>query len=152
MRIITAVALAIAVAAPSVSAAKGGKPWGNPRGPDLPGQSGYPGGPPRRANFISNDRFVIQQYYTGAFARGACPPGLAKKHSGCLPPGQARHWVIGQPLPIGVVWYAVPRDLLVRLSPPPIGFRYVYLDGAVLLFNPATRVVADGVSININIR
>ena len=51
----------------------------------------------------------------------------------------------------GVVWYAVPQDLVVRLTPPPIGFRYVYLDGAVLLFNPTTRFVADAVSINIGI-
>ena len=30
-----------------------------------------------------------------------CPPGLAKKHNGCLPPGQAKKWV-GRSLPLGL--------------------------------------------------
>jgi hypothetical protein len=32
----------------------------------------------------------------GAAAYGGCPPGLAKKHNGCLPPGQARKLARGQ--------------------------------------------------------
>jgi hypothetical protein len=157
MRIIAMIALAIAMAAPSMALAKG-PPWGgNPGGHPGnfgnlygPGHPSVPSGRP--GNFAANDQSAIQVYYRQAYARGACPPGLAKKHNGCMPPGLARRWIVGQPLPVGIAWYSVPYDLLVRLTPPPLGFRYVYVDGAVLLFNPATRLVADGVTININIR
>jgi hypothetical protein len=33
------------------------------------------------------------------YRRGHCPPGLAKKHNGCMPPGQAKKWQIGHQLP-----------------------------------------------------
>jgi Ni/Co efflux regulator RcnB len=86
------------------------------------------------------------------YGTGGCPPGLAKKNNGCLPPGHAKRWNIGQALPAGITWYAVPQDLYVRLTPPPTGHRYVYLDGGVLLLNVSTRLVIDAVSINIAIR
>ena len=36
-------------------------------------------------------RFVYRDdYYVDERGRRGCPPGLAKKHNGCLPPGQAR--------------------------------------------------------------
>jgi len=150
MRFITSVALAIALA-PSLALAKGGKPWSHPHGPGGPSGSFEQPAKPGRAAFVSRDHTIIQQYYAGTFGRG-CPPGLAKKQNGCLPPGHAKRWVVGQPLATGIVWHAVPHELLVRLSAPPVGFRYIYLDRAVLLFNPATRFVADGVAINVNIR
>jgi hypothetical protein len=96
----------------------------------------------------SQSGITIQRLLAEASAR----PASQKKRNGCLPPGHARRWVIGAPLAAGIVWYSVPHDLVVRLSAPPVGFRYIYLDGAVLLFNPATRLVADGVTINVNIR
>ena len=34
-----------------------------------------------------------------------CPPGLAKKHNGCMPPGQAKKWRRGYPLARGVIFY-----------------------------------------------
>lgn len=50
-----------------------------------------------------------------------CPPGLAKKNNGCLPPGQAKKLAVGQPLPAGAV-YAIPSSL--HLPPPPLGHHY----------------------------
>jgi len=158
MRLFMTIALAAALALPSAALAdKWGKPnkgWGNPHRPGgPPGQQAYPGGPPGHAKrFAGNDRSLIQAYYGQAIGRGHCPPGLAKKRNGCLPPGHAKRWAVGRPLPYGVSWYAVPHDLVVRLKPPPYGHRYVYLDGGVLLLNLSTRVVLDAVSININIR
>ncbi len=155
MRILTTFALALSLALPSIAIAeKGGKgrdkdqEWkGQPAGPSSPGT------PPGQAKkFGANDNAAIQAYYGQAIGRGNCPPGLAKKNNGCLPPGQAKRWTVGQPLPPGVTWYAVPQDLYVRLTPPPYGYRYVYLDGGVLLLNVSTRFVLDAVSINISIR
>src|SRR4029453_3298808 len=47
---------------------------------------------------------------------GGCPPGLAKKHNGCMPPGQAKKlYRIGQrfPLSYGNRWSynQIPYDL-----------------------------------------
>lgn len=158
MRSVTILALALALALPATASAdKGGNPnkgkgqdkaWkGGPPGPRAPGA------PPGQAKkFGAGDHALIQQYYGQAIGRGHCPPGLAKKGTGCLPPGHAKRWIVGQPLPAGIPWYAVPHDLVVRLTPPPYGHRYVYLDGGVLLLNVSTRLVVDAVSINIAIR
>jgi hypothetical protein len=154
MRGTMVLAFAFALALPSAASAD---KWGNPnkgKGNDKVWQGGPhgPGGPPGHVRrFGSHDHSTIHAFYGQMMGRGWCPPGLAKKHNGCLPPGHAKRWIVGQPLAVGVVWYAVPHDLVVRLAPPPVGFRYVYLDGAVLLFNPTTRFVADAVSINVGI-
>ena len=156
MRIFTTLALALSLALPSAAfAEKGGNP-NKGKGHDKNWQAGPgkgPGGPPGHAKkFGSHDHAAIQAYYGQSIGRGNCPPGLAKKHNGCLPPGHAKRWHVGQPLPYGVAWYAVPHDLVARLTPPPYGYRYVYLDGGVLLLNVSTRLVLDAVSINISIR
>jgi hypothetical protein len=47
-----------------------------------------------KAGSYCNDQHRTQarQYYSQRYGAGhACPPGLAKKNNGCLPPGQARH-------------------------------------------------------------
>jgi Ni/Co efflux regulator RcnB len=155
MRIVVAAALVLSVGfASSALADKGGNPnKGKGQDKDWQARPGKgPGGPPGHAKkFGANDNAAIQAYYGQSF-RGNCPPGLAKKNNGCLPPGHAKRWNIGQALPAGITWYAVPQDLYVRLTPPPTGHRYVYLDGGVLLLNVSTRLVIDAVSINIAIR
>ena len=54
--------------------------------------------------FVPEQRVVLQDYYGKQFKSGHCPPGLAKKNNGCMPPGQAKKYAIGQPLPAGVVY------------------------------------------------
>src|ERR1051325_580598 len=42
----------------------------------------------RRGHFKDQDRAFVRDYYAGQYREGSCPPGLAKKHNGCMPPGQ----------------------------------------------------------------
>jgi Ni/Co efflux regulator RcnB len=70
----------------------------------------------------------------------ACPPGLAKKHNGCLPPGHARHVVVGQALPPGAV-FVVPQRVRRTLPPPPVGYRYAVIDNQVVLVSNNNLVV-----------
>ena len=45
-------------------------------------------------------RVAVHEYYDDEYRGGKrCPPGLAKKHNGCMPPGQAKKWQMGRPLP-----------------------------------------------------
>ncbi|MGH8738242.1 MAG: hypothetical protein ACREU5_11225 [Burkholderiales bacterium] len=74
-----------------------------------------------------------------------CPPGLANKHDGCIPPGQAKHWRRGEPLARGVVVQTVPRELEVRIGPAPRGYRYVDVAGDILMIAVATGMVVDAI-------
>src|SRR5690242_2790707 len=62
------------------------------------------------------DRIATYSYYRTEYNAGRCPPGLAKKDNGCLPPGQARNqWEIGRPLPTEVYYEPLPPTLLRQL-------------------------------------
>jgi Ni/Co efflux regulator RcnB len=99
------------------------------------------------AFFNDDHRVVARTYYTQHYGGPkACPPGLAKKNNGCLPPGQAKKWAVGQPLPAGVVVYAVPQPVLVQLPPAPVGYRYVRVASDILLIAIGTQMVVDGIS------
>ena len=73
-----------------------------------------------------------------------CPPGLAKKHNGCLPPGQAkkmhRDGLVGHRVPPNAV-YVVPRHVRATLPPPPYGYRYAVVNNQVVLVSDANIVV-----------
>jgi hypothetical protein len=114
---------------------------------------GHRGGPvivvqPIRVVVPDRDRAVVYQYYRSEFSAGRCPPGLAKKGSRCLPPGQAKKqlWVIGQPLPPAVVYRPVPPAVTQQLAPVPPGHEYVRVDDDVLLMDKTNRMVADVVN------
>jgi Ni/Co efflux regulator RcnB len=96
--------------------------------------------------FTSEHRTIINNYYAGEFSRGQCPPGLAKKHNGCMPPGQAKRWQRGQPLPHDVTYYDLPASVVVQLRPPPAGARYVRVAGDILLLAVGTNMVLDALS------
>ena len=104
------------------------------------------GGAPQRV-FEDRHRVVVGQYYTDQFKAGRCPPGLAKKHNGCLPPGQAKKWNVGQRLPANVAYYAVPASLTVQFGPPPSGCRYVRVGSDILLISISNRVIIDAIYI-----
>lgn len=70
-----------------------------------------------------------------------CPPGLAKKHNGCLPPGHAHGYRVGAPLPGG--YWPVPDDVVVLLPRAPYGAKYVWVDKDILLISEATKKVLD---------
>jgi Ni/Co efflux regulator RcnB len=92
-------------------------------------------------------RVVIHDYYVNEIRVGHCPPGLAKKHNGCLPPGQAKkRWAIGRPLPREVIFYELPPPLVVQLGPPPGGYRYVRVANDVLLITLGSGMVVDAIA------
>ncbi len=115
------------------------------------GKHGH-GGPavvvqPVRVVVPAQDRAVVYQYYRTEYSAGRCPPGLAKKGNGCLPPGQAKKlWVVGQPLPPAVFYEPVPRAVVQQLAPVPPGYDYVRVDNDVLLMDMTNRMVADVVN------
>ena len=98
-----------------------------------------------RAHFSDHNRIILHDYYTEQFHSGRCPPGLAKKHNGCMPPGQAKKWALGRPLPRDVVYYELPRTVLVQLEPPPSGHRYVRVANDILLIAVGTGMVVDAI-------
>ena len=77
------------------------------------------------------------------------PPGLAKKPYG-LPPGQAKKaWRRGQYLPRS--YYVETRYIVVepqryRLPPPPVGYRWVGVDGDAYLVRTSNGLIADVVA------
>jgi hypothetical protein len=98
--------------------------------------------------FESSDRSAIQSYYRDEYASsGNCPPGLAKKNNGCMPPGQARKWDVGSTLPADVYIAPVPVALRSTLVAPLPGYDYGYVDGGVVLFGTGSRVVVDFVAV-----
>lgn len=96
--------------------------------------------------FHEEHREIIRNYY-GQTYLGAhrCPPGLAKKNNGCMPPGQAKLWRRGYVLPREVIYYDVEPDVLVRLGPPPSGHRFVRVAGDILLIAIGTGLVMDAI-------
>src|SRR4051812_21447681 len=97
------------------------------------------------AYFKDRHRGAVRTYYPSHDAKG-CPPGLAKKHNGCMPPGQAKKWQIGERLPSTVVVAPVPQVVLVKLPPVPPGYRYVQANNDVLLIAVGTMMVVDGIN------
>lgn len=97
------------------------------------------------AGFANHDRMAVHAYFRGAHGDKECPPGLAKKENGCLPPGQAKKWAVGQPLPAGEPVYPLPPELVVQLTPPPSGYRYVRMAGDILMVAAATNMVVDAI-------
>ncbi len=96
-------------------------------------------------HFSSNQRVVIQDYYHHQYQAGHCPPGLAKKNNGCLPPGQAKKWRKGYPLPRDVVYYDLPPVIIARLDPPPRGYKYVRVAADILMIAVGTGMVIDAI-------
>ena len=81
---------------------------------------------------------------------GGCPPGLAKKNNGCLPPGQAKRlYNVGQrfPMQYGNLWNynQIPYDLRQRYGFDP-GYRYYYGDGYLYRVDPRTMLISQVVS------
>ena len=84
------------------------------------------------------------------YGLGGCPPGLAKKNNGCLPPGQAKKlYNIGQRWPgsYGHRWSynQIPYDLRSRYGFND-DYRYYYGDGYLYQVDPATMLISQVVS------
>ena len=126
----------------------GGGPPPHAQGGGGPG-AGNPGrgGGPDNVVVQKRDRDTVYSYYRTEYAAGNCPPGLAKKNNGCLPPGQAKKmWTVGQPLPRGVLYDPLPPVLLGRLTPVPAGYQYVRVANDILLLVVGTRMVTSAIA------
>jgi Ni/Co efflux regulator RcnB len=95
--------------------------------------------------FNDQHRVAVRDYYDERIRAGHCPPGLRKKHNGCMPPGQAKKWRIGQRLPREVAYHEVPPAVVVQLGVPPPGQRFVRVASDILLIAAGTGIVLDAI-------
>jgi hypothetical protein len=83
------------------------------------------------------------------YGAGGCPPGLAKKHNGCMPPGQAKKLYRGQRWESGYGTYysynRIPYDLRRRYDLSS-RYRYYYSNGTIYAVNPRTMLIAQVIS------
>jgi hypothetical protein len=84
------------------------------------------------------------------YGRGGCPPGLAKKNNGCMPPGQFKKlFSAGQILPAtyGNRWSfnQIPTDLRANYGFRP-NARYYYGDGYLYQVDPRTMLIQRAVN------
>lgn len=96
--------------------------------------------------FDDRHRNIFGNYYRNEFRRGHCPPGLAKKHNGCLPPGQAKRWTLGRPLPRDVIFYDLPASVIRQIGYPPPGYRFVRVASDILMITIGTGLVVDAIA------
>ncbi|MGB4466953.1 MAG: RcnB family protein [Azovibrio sp.] len=109
------------------------------------GHDGDRGHSPAGTYFHADKRVVVRDYFDHEIRSGHCPPGLAKKHNGCQPPGQARKWRKGYPLPRDVVYYDLPEALIIQLGRPPASHRYVRVGADILLIAIGSGMVVDAI-------
>ena len=94
--------------------------------------------------FNDQQRTVVREYYVQNYSNGKkCPPGLAKKNNGCMPPGQTRNWTVGQRVPQGVTIYSVPQPVIAQLPPAPYGYRYARIGGDIVLVQQQNNLIVD---------
>ena len=91
----------------------------------------------RRDGYRNNNGYRQSSYRN-------CPPGLAKKHNGCLPPGQARKWAQGSRLPYGYNSYTpynqLPQRYVDQYDLDPNN-RYIYRDNMIYQVDPRTSII-----------
>lgn len=101
-----------------------------------------------KAYLSDAQRKAIQDHYASQQQRsGRCPPGLAKKNNGCLPPGQAKKWAMGKPLPADVAHQPVPDAVLKKIGMVQKGIEIVRILNDVVVLQKGSRTVLDAVDI-----
>ena len=83
------------------------------------------------------------------YGYGGCPPGLAKKHNGCMPPGQARKLSRGQHWQNGYgslySYNRIPYDVRNRYDLNRRD-RYYYENGYLYQVDPRTMLIQQVIS------
>src|SRR5262245_918888 len=84
------------------------------------------------------------------YGHGGCPPGLAKKNNGCLPPGQVKKLSNVRQHGPGNYVYAwnynqIPYDVRNQYRFDP-NDRFYYGDGYIYQVDPATMLISQVVS------
>ncbi|MGR9088449.1 MAG: hypothetical protein ACU841_15470 [Gammaproteobacteria bacterium] len=95
--------------------------------------------------FADRHRMAVRNYYQEQYRRGRCPPGLAKKSNGCMPPGMAKRWAIGRPLPRDLIFHDLPPAILSSFGMPPPGYRFVRVASDILMIAVGTGMVMDAI-------
>jgi hypothetical protein len=84
-----------------------------------------------------DDRFEARFRLGGSF----CPPGLAKKNNGCLPPGIAkRDFTVGQRVPLSVRFGSIPLSIRDRFDLSTRD-RFIIRDRFIFVVDPGSRRV-----------
>ena len=112
---------------------------------DKGGKHADSGGASLSIHFGDDARSAVRDYFDTAARSGNCPPGLAKKNNGCMPPGQAKKWARGAVLPPDVVIYPVPPELEIRIGLPPAGHKLVRVASDILMIAVGTNMVVDAI-------
>jgi len=95
--------------------------------------------------FSPQQRVVYRAYREQRYGKN-CPPGLAKKHNGCMPPGLAKkRYQVGQPIEHAILLAPVPPELEIRIGVPPVGYVYGMLDGDLVKLAAGTLMVVDAI-------
>jgi hypothetical protein len=83
------------------------------------------------------------------YGRGRCPPGLAKKHNGCMAPGQARRLARGQRWQTQYgsryAYGQIPYNLRSQYNLNP-RYSYYYSNGYLYQVDPRTQLVQQVIS------
>ncbi|HVL77678.1 MAG TPA: hypothetical protein VM346_00145 [Sphingomicrobium sp.] len=151
LMMLAAAGLAMAVAAPADAqprgkgkAVKAQKVHVNARGYVDINRNGIPD---YRERWIDRNRNGIDDRVEARWAHGQswCPPGLAKKNNGCMPPGQAnRLFREGQRVPVGYRYYtpygSIPVTLRDRYALDD-DYRYIYRNNVIYVVDPRTQLV-----------
>lgn len=89
-----------------------------------------------------------QGAHSAAFGGGmrGCPPGLAKKNNGCLPPGQARKLGIGDRLPAFLSGYNVPTRYRDRYRDDRY-YQYRYDQDSIYRVNRSNGLIDSVISV-----
>jgi hypothetical protein len=99
----------------------------------------------RDGDGIPDSRDRVDNRPAGRYGANDCPPGLAAKNNGCLPPGQARKMFdVGQRLPAGYNSYTRYGDIPATYRDQyglTEDYRYIYRDQAVYVVDPRTNLV-----------
>ena len=137
--LLAAGAASLALAAPASSDPGKGKGHGKPA---KHGQTMHQG---QGKHSAKHGRAVFQGHAAANWwGTNSCPPGLAKKNNGCLPPGIAK-----QRFSVGDRWNGnygawsynqVPLDWRSQYGLDPMN-RYYYRDGYLYSVDPQTRLV-----------
>lgn len=124
-----------------------GKPEKGHKGAASHHEGGHHGGGDLDVHVSFGDRHrdIIRDYYGSQFKSGHCPPGLAKKNNGCLPPGQAKKWRVGHPLPGDVIYHDLPHDLVVRLGHDNPAYKLVRVGADILKIGVGSGMVIEAV-------
>jgi hypothetical protein len=142
-------AAALAFAGPAFAKPGNGHGNGGGHGHDYAYAYGKEHGHGHRYAYAYGERHGRHHHYASGYGVGGCPPGLAKKHNGCMPPGQAKKFYRGQRYPYDFgtrySYRQIPYYLRNRYDLNPDD-RYYYSNGYLYRVDPRTMLIEQVIS------